>query len=146
MIPFSFTVTSHIVIIVSFSIIIFIFVTILALVKHKVHFFSFFLPDGVPTFLIPIFVPIEIFSYFSRSISLGVRLFANLMSGHALLKILAGFVVKMLQMSFFISIATTIPIVLLIVLTGLEIAVAIIQAYIFTMLTIMYLNDAINLH
>ena len=146
MIPFSFTVTSHLIVTVSFSVLIFIFVTILALSKHKLHFFSFFLPEGVPIFLIPLFVPIEFFSYCSRSISLGVRLFANLMSGHALLKILAGFVVQMLQASIILSLFSTLPIILLVALTGLEIIVALIQAYIFTMLTTMYLNDAIHLH
>ena len=146
MIPFSFTVTSHLIVTVAISAIIFIFVTILGLVNHKVHFFSFFLPEGVPTLLVPLFVPIEFFSYCSRSISLGVRLFANLMSGHTLLKILAGFVVQMIQTPIILSLFSTVPILLLILLTGLEIVVASIQAYIFTMLTTMYLNDAINLH
>ena len=146
MIPFSFTVTSHLIVTVSFSVTIFIFVTIIGILRHKLHFFSFFLPEGVPPLLIPLFVPIEFFSYCSRSISLGVRLFANLMSGHALLKILAGFAVQMLQASIVMSVFSTLPILLLVALTVLEVVVAIIQAYIFTILTIMYLNDAINLH
>jgi len=139
MIPFTFTVTSHIIVTFALAMVVFIGVTIIALVKHGMHFFSFFFPSGVPVVMAPILIPIEIISYLSRPISLSVRLFANMMAGHTMMKIFAGFVVAL-------GIAGVLPLAVLVALTGLEIGIAILQAYVFTILTCLYLNDALHLH
>jgi len=146
MIPYSFTITSHIVVTFGFSFTIFIAVTLIGLSKHGFHFFSFFVPAGAPKFLIPFLVIIEIVSYFSRAFSLGIRLFANMMSGHSLLKILAGFSFSMIQIGGIFYIVQLVPLVIVFIVTGLELGVALLQAYVFAVLTCMYLNDAINLH
>jgi len=138
--PYSFTVTSHIAITFAIALTIFAFVTILAIVKHGTKFFGFFLPHGTPKLLAPAMIVIEIFSYFSRPISLSVRLAANMIAGHVLLKVLAGFVVMMGAVWGFI------PIPFIVIMTGFEIFVAMLQAYIFTILTCVYLGDALNLH
>ena len=96
--------------------------------------------------LVPILVPIELVSYIFRVISLPVRLFANMMAGHTLLKVIAGFAWTMLNVNSFIFIAHFIPLIIIVLLVGLEISVALIQAYVFTILTCMYINDALNLH
>lgn len=146
MIPYSFTITSHIVVTFGFSFTIFIGVTLLGLSIHGLHFFSFFVPAGAPKFLIPFLVVIEIVSYLSRAFSLGIRLFANMMSGHSLLKILAGFSFSMIQIGGIYYIVQLAPLVIVFLVTGLELGVALLQAYVFSVLTCMYLNDAINLH
>ena len=128
------------------SITIFIAVTILALTKHKLAFFSFFVPTGCPLALVPLLTLVELVSYFARALSLGVRLLANLAAGHALLKILSTFLAKMFTSSIIIAIATLIPFTLFIAIIGLEIGVSIIQAYVFALLLCSYLKDAIELH
>lgn len=146
MIPYSFTVTSHFVVTFGLSVSIFIGVTIIGFQTHGLHFFSFFLPPGAPLALAPLLVVLELVSYSFRAISLGVRLFANMMAGHTLVKILAGFSWTMLSVGGVMYVASLIPMGVVFALTGLEIGVAILQAYVFTILTCIYLNDAIHLH
>ncbi|MFO0388793.1 MAG: F0F1 ATP synthase subunit A [Alphaproteobacteria bacterium] len=138
MIPTSFTVTSHIIITFAMAGIVFLGVTLIGFAKHGLHFFSLFLPKGTPWGMIPLMVTIELISYLSRPISLSIRLAGNMMAGHLLLKIMGGFVGA--------GIVGIFPFAFLLLFTGFEIFVACLQAYIFTLLTCIYLNDALNLH
>ncbi len=139
MIPYSFTVTSQIIVTFALASLVFIGVTILGFAKHKMHFFSFFVPPGAPIAMWPLLIPIEIISYLSRPISLSVRLFANMLAGHTLLKVIAGFIYSL---SFF----GILPLALVVALTGLEILIAFLQAYVFAILTCLYINDALHMH
>lgn len=139
MIPYSFTFTSHIVVTFAMAFFIFVGVTLIAIVKHKLHFLSLFMPPGVPIYMAPILVPIELISYLSRPVSLAVRLCANMLAGHTLLKVFAGFVISM-------GVAGVLPFAFVIALTGLEILIAFLQAFVFAILTCLYLNDALHLH
>ena len=139
MLPYSFTFTSHIIVTFALASIVFIGVTILAFVKHGMKFFSFFIIPGLPWYMLPILLPIEVISYLSRPISLSVRLFANMLAGHTLLKVFAGFVVTL-------GVAGFLPLAFIVALTGLEILIAFLQAYVFAILTCLYINDAIHLH
>ena len=139
MIPYSFTFTSHIAVTLTMALLIFIMVTLIAFFKHGMKFFSFFLPEGVPIILAPLMIAIEIISYFTRPFSLSVRLFANMMAGHTLLKVIGGFVVPLGIFGF-------VPVAGLVAVMGLEFLIAFLQAYIFTILTCIYINDAIHLH
>lgn len=145
-IPYSFTVMTSMIASLGLSVMIFIGVTLLGLQRHKLHFFSFFVPSGCPTALIPLLVPIEIISYLARAVSLGVRLFANMVSGHTLMKILSGFLAPLFTSGFFVSFLALIPFTVFIGIVGLEIAVSFIQAYVFCILTASYIKDAIDLH
>lgn len=138
MLPYSFTVTSHIAVTLSLALLVFILVTVLAFMKHGLHFLGFFVPKGVPPVMLLLLVPIEVLSYFIRPISLSVRLFANMTAGHTMLKVFGGFVVAM-------GVFGVVPLVLIVALTGLEILIACLQAYVFTVLTCLYLNDAIHM-
>ena len=145
MLPYSFTWTSHIIVTFAISFFIFILVTFIAIAKHGIFkFLGFFAPSGVPKAMLILLVPIEIISYLSRPVSLSVRLFANMMAGHTLLKVIGGFVFVLGANSFIIGGA--IPVAFLIALTGLEIVIAFLQAYVFAILTCLYINDAIHLH
>lgn len=147
MIPYSFTVTSHFIITLGLSFSIFIGITIVGFQRHGLHFLSFLLPAGVPLPLAPFLVLLELISYCFRALSLGIRLFANMMAGHSLVKILSGFAWTMLCMNdIFYFIGDLGPLFIVLALTGLELGVAILQAYVFTILICIYLNDAINLH
>lgn len=147
MIPYSFTVTSHFLITLALSFSIFIGITIVGFQKNGLHFLSFLLPAGVPLPLAPFLVLLELISYCFRALSLGIRLFANMMAGHSLVKILSGFAWTMLCMNdLFYFIGDLGPLFIVLALTGLELGVAILQAYVFTILICIYLNDAINLH
>ncbi len=139
MVPFSFTFTSHIIVTFAMAAIVFIGVTILAFAKHGTHFFSFFVPPGSPVWMWPLLIPIEVISYLSRPISLSVRLFANMLAGHTLLKVIAGFV-------FSLGVFGVLPLAVVVALTGLEILIAFLQAYVFTILTCLYIKDALELH
>jgi F-type H+-transporting ATPase subunit a len=139
MVPYSFTFTSHIVVTFALAFIIFVGVTILGFVKHGLHFFSFFVPPGTPLPMYPLLIPIEVISYLSRPISLSVRLFANMLAGHTLLKVIAGFV-------WALGVFGVLPLAFVVALTGLEILIACLQAYVFTILTCLYINDALHLH
>jgi len=140
MIPYSFAYTSHIIVTFSLAIVVFLCVTILGFVKHGLHFFRFFVPPGVSVIMWPLMIPIEIISYLSRPISLSVRLFANLTAGHTMLKVFAGFVVSLGIVGGFL------PLAFVIALSGLELLIAFLQAYVFTILTCFYINDAVHMH
>ena len=144
LLPYSFTFTSHIIVTFALAIVVFIGVTILGFVKHGMHFFSFFVPPGVPVAMWPLLIPIEIISYLSRPISLSVRLFANMLAGHTILKVIAGFVFGLGAITF--GIGGVLPLALLVALTGLEIVIAFLQAYVFAILTCLYTNDALHMH
>lgn len=146
MVPYSFTVTSHLIVTFGLSLSLFIGITIHGFQTHKLHFLSCLLPKGAPLALAPLLVVLELVSYCFRAVSLGVRLFANMMAGHTLVKILSGFAWSMLSFGGFVTLASTVPFAIVFALTGLEIGVACLQAYVFTILTAIYLNDAINLH
>jgi F-type H+-transporting ATPase subunit a len=146
MIPYSFTATSHMVVTFGLSVSLFLGITIVGFQRHGLHFFSFLLPKGAPLMLAPLLVVLELVSYSFRAISLGVRLFANMMAGHTLVKILSGFAWTMLSLGGMLSVAASIPCVIVFALTGLEIGVACLQAYVFTILVCIYLHDAIHLH
>ncbi|WP_341793495.1 MULTISPECIES: F0F1 ATP synthase subunit A [unclassified Rickettsia] len=140
MIPYGFTVTSHISITFVLAIMVFLTVTIVGFYNYGLHFLTVFLPRGTPLWLAPLMIIIELFTYLARPLSLSLRLAANMMAGHILLKVIAGFTVSLMIYLKFI------PIPLIVVLIGFEIFVAVLQAYIFTILSCVYLNDAINLH
>ena len=139
MIPYSFTFTSHIIVTFALASVVFVGVTILGFIKHRLHFFSFFVIPGLPWYMLPLLIPIETISYLSRPISLSVRLFANMLAGHTLLKVFAGFVVAL-------GVAGVFPLVFVVALIGLEILIAFLQAYVFAILTCLYINDALHLH
>jgi F-type H+-transporting ATPase subunit a len=147
MIPYSFTVTSHIIVTFAMALVVFIGVTIIGFAKHGPRFLSLFVPSGCPIWLLPLVVTIEVISYFVRPISLSVRLFANMMAGHTMLKVFAGFVISLASglgvVGGVIGIA---PILLIAALTGLEIGIAMLQAYVFALLSCIYLNDALHPH
>ncbi|MSQ87074.1 MAG: F0F1 ATP synthase subunit A [Alphaproteobacteria bacterium] len=140
LLPYSFTFTSHIVVNAVLALFIFVAVTIIGFSRHGLHYFSLFCPPGTPLPVAFVLVPIEIMSYFIRPVSLSLRLFANMLAGHVLLKVLAGFVIS-LGLGFGI-----VPFAAVFGVTLLEIMVAVIQAYVFALLSCIYLNDAINLH
>ena len=144
LIPYAFTWTSHIIVTFGFALIIFVGVTILGFIKHGLHFFSFFAPAGVPKVMWLLLIPIEVISYLSRPISLAVRLFANMLAGHTLLKVIAGFVFALGAISF--GVGGLLPLALLSALTGLELVIAFLQAYVFAILTCLYINDALHMH
>ena len=140
MLPYSFTFTSHIIVTFALAAIVFIGVTILGFAKHGMHFFSFFVIPGLPWYMLPLLIPIEVISYLSRPISLSVRLFANMLAGHTLIKVFAMFVITM---PFYSGV---LPLAFIVALTGLEILIAFLQAYVFAILTCLYINDALHLH
>ncbi len=145
-VPYNYALTTSLIVSLGLSITIWIGVTILGLYKHRVHFFSFFIPSGTPGILVPLLVLIEFISYVARAFSLGVRLFANLVAGHTLLKILSGLLTKLFTSGVIFFILTLIPFSIFVALCGLEIAVSIIQSYVWCILTCSYLKDAIDLH
>ena len=135
MIPYSFTPTSHLIITIYLSVTIMIAVTMIGLINNKIRFFNLFLPEGTPLALIPLLIPIELMSYLSRAFSLGIRLGANVTSGHSLLKIMSA-------MSY--KVGVILPMALLVPLIGLEIAIGILQAYLFIVLMSSYLNEVVR--
>jgi F-type H+-transporting ATPase subunit a len=147
LVPGTFTFTSHIIVTFGLALTVFVFVTLLGLIKHGFHFFTLFMPSGVPMALAPILIPIEILSYLSRPVSLSIRLFANMMAGHTMLKVFGGFSVllggALGGLGYTVGI---LPLVINIALVGFEILVAMLQAYVFTILTCLYIRDALELH
>jgi F-type H+-transporting ATPase subunit a len=139
MVPFTFAFTSHIIVTFALAFSVFVGVTLLAIWKHGFHFLTFFVPPGVSKALWPLLIPIELISYLSRPISLSVRLFANMLAGHTLLKVFAGFV-------FLLGFAGALPLAFVVALSGLEFLIAFLQAYVFAILTCLYINDALHLH
>lgn len=146
MIPYSFTITSQLAVTFTFGAVTFLGVNIVAAREHGLHFLSFFLPKDSPVALWPMLVGIELVSYGFRVISLSVRLFVNMMAGHALLKILAGFSWTMIGLGGIFYLLSAFPLIVVIALTGMELGIAVLQAYVWTVLVCIYLNDAINLH
>jgi F-type H+-transporting ATPase subunit a len=140
MMPYSFTVTSHIVVTFALAALVFVVVTGIGFARHGLGFLKLFKPEGLPLALVPIIVPIEVISFLIRPISLSVRLFANMMAGHTLLKVFAGFIVSLGMFGGIV------PLIATVAFTGLEFLVAFLQAMIFSVLTCIYLNDAINMH
>jgi F-type H+-transporting ATPase subunit a len=139
MMPYSFTYTSHIIVTFAMAAVVFIGVTVIGFMKHGLHFLSFFLPSGVPVIMAPLLIPIEILSYFTRPVSLALRLFANMTAGHTMLKVFAGFIAPLGALG-------VVPLALVVGLTGLEFIIAFLQAYVFTILSCVYLNDALHMH
>lgn len=139
LLPFGFTVTSQLIITFALAIIVFSIVIVFGFAMHGLKFLSLFMPKGTPIFIAPLMIIIELFSFFVRPISLSIRLAGNMIAGHVLLKVLGTFVLLM-------GIAGLFPLSFMVIMIGFELFVAILQAYIFTMLTCIYLNDAINLH
>jgi ATP synthase subunit 6 len=146
LVPYSFTITSHLIVTFALALMTFIGINLICIREHGMNFFSLFLPPGSGIYLAILLVPIELVSYIFRPISLSVRLFANMMAGHTLLKVIAGFAWSMMLAGGGLLIAHVVPLAILILLMGLELGVALIQAYVFTILTCIYLSDAINLH
>ncbi len=139
MVPYSFTYTSHIIVTFAMALVVFIGVTVVGFMKHGIRFLGFLMPTGIPVFMAPLIIPIEILSYFTRPVSLALRLFANMTAGHTMLKVFAGFV-------FALGVFGVVPLALVAALTGLEFIIAFLQAYVFTILTCVYLNDALHMH
>ena len=145
-VPYGFTITTSIMTAIGLSVLIFLGVTTLGLNIHGVHFFAYFIPSGTPLGLVPLLVLIELISYLARAVSLGVRLFSNMVAGHTLLKILSTFLAQLFTSGVIVAIVTIIPFAIFVALIGLEIAVSVIQAYVFCVLTSSYIRDAIELH
>jgi F-type H+-transporting ATPase subunit a len=144
MFPYFFTVTSQIVVTGALALAVILTVLVYGLGKHGFHFFKLFVPSGVPKILVPIIAFIEILSFVSRPISLSIRLFANMLAGHITLKVFAGFVVLLGSMGFVGILGAVLPLILTVAITALEFLVAALQAYVFAVLTCLYLNDAIH--
>jgi len=140
MLPYSFTVTSHIIVTFVLATFVFVGVTVIGFIKHGIKYLELFVPKGVPVILLPLIIVIEVISYLSRPVSLSVRLFANMMAGHTMLKVFGGFVISLGLLGGWLPLGFSVA------LTGLEILVAFLQAYVFAILTCIYLNDALNLH
>lgn len=146
LVPYSFTITSHLIVTFTLSFAVFIGVNIICIKIHKIEILSLFIPSNTSFGLALLLVPIEFIAYLFKPLSLGIRLFANLMAGHTLLKVIVGFSWSMLLLDDILSFFHVVPLLVLVILMGLELGVAMIQAYVFTILTCLYLNDSINLH
>lgn len=146
LIPYSFTVTSHLIVTLFISLSIFVGINIVCAKLHGIRMLSLFLPAGTSIFLAFLLVPIELISYVFKPISLSIRLFANMMAGHALLKVIAGFAYTLMGTGGLLFFLHYVPLLILLPLFGLELAVAVIQSFVFSVLICIYLNDSINLH
>jgi F-type H+-transporting ATPase subunit a len=143
-IPYTFTVTSHIIITVAFALLVFFTVLIYGFWKHGLHFFKVWVPSGIPVYILPLVTFIEVLSFLSRPVSHSVRLFANMLAGHITLKVFGGFVTMLGAFGFLGWLGSIIPLGLTVALTALELLVAVLQAYVFAILTCIYLSDAIH--
>jgi F-type H+-transporting ATPase subunit a len=146
LLPFSFTYTSHIAVTFSLALVVIVLVTVVALSIHGLHFFTYFFPAGAPKLLAPLIIPVEIISYLSRPVSLSIRLFANMVAGHVMFEVFASFIVMMAAAGTFGVLGAAGPLALNVVLVGFELLVAFLQAYVFSILTCIYLHDAVHLH
>ena len=144
MFPYFYTVTSQIIVTFFLAMVVILTVVIYGFYKHGLHFLKLFVPSGVPAILLPLVVAIEIISFLSRPISLSVRLFANMLAGHITLKVFSGFVVSLSALGTVGIAGAVLPLGMAVALTGLEFLVAFLQAYVFAVLTCMYLNDAVH--
>nr|YP_009739226.1 ATP synthase F0 subunit 6 [Palmaria decipiens]QIC19665.1 ATP synthase F0 subunit 6 [Palmaria decipiens] len=146
MVPYTFTATSHIVFTFGLALSIYIGINIIGIQTHGLKLFALFLPKGVPLIIVPLLVAIEFISYIVKVFTLSIRLFANMTSGHTLLKIIAGFAWTMLSAGGLMALLHVIPLAVLLALIGLELGIAGLQAYVFTLLTCIYLNDVLDMH
>ena len=144
MIPFFFTVTSHIIVTFALAMLVFVVVVGYGIYRNGFKFFKLFVPAGVPAYVLPIVVPIEIVSFISRPISHSVRLFANVLAGHITLKVFAGFIMSLGSLGVLGFLGASLPLIMTVAITALEFLVAALQAYVFAVLTAMYINDAIH--
>jgi F-type H+-transporting ATPase subunit a len=144
LIPYNFTVASHIIITVALALLVFLTVLVYGLWHNGVHFLNLFVPKGIPLWVLPLIVFIEVLSFLSRPVSHSVRLFANMLAGHITLKVFAGFVTLMGSVGIVGWVGATLPLAMTVLLTALELLVAFLQAYVFTILTCIYLNDALH--
>ncbi len=148
LIPFvgAFTPTSHIAVTFGLAAIVFVLVVVVGFARHGLHFFTLFLPEGTPLFVLPLVAAIEFLSFLSRPFTLAIRLFANMTAGHVLLKVFGGFIVALGSFEALPYVFGIIPLGVNIALTALELLIAVVQAYVFALLASIYLNDAVNLH
>jgi len=145
--PYFFTYTSHIAITAALAIMVIVLVTGVALATHGMKFFTYFFPDGAPKLLAPLIIPVEIISYLSRPVSLSIRLFANMVAGHVMFEVFASFMFMLVgALGAFGYIAAVGPLAINVILVGFELLVAFLQAYVFAILTCIYLHDAVHLH
>jgi len=140
LVPYSFSFTAQIIVTFALALFVFLFVTVLALILHRIRFFTFFFPPGAPIVMAPLLVPIEIISYLTRPVSLSLRLFANMLAGHTMLAVFAGFTVALGVFGFWLPLAFNVALI------ALELVINVLQAYVFAILTCLYLSDAIHLH
>ncbi|GAB4572812.1 MAG: F0F1 ATP synthase subunit A [Rhodothalassiaceae bacterium] len=145
LLPYAFTVTSHLAVTFAFAGAIFLATIIIGFFNHGTHFLALFVPKDTPIYLLPLIVIIEVISFLSRPVTHSVRLFANMTAGHILLKVFAGFVVSLLLAGGILSSIAVLPALMIVILNALELLVAVVQAYVFALLTCVYLNDAVNL-
>lgn len=143
-IPYTFTVTSHIIVTVSLALLVFLTVLVYGFSKHGLNFFKLFVPSGIPVYILPLVTFIEVLSFISRPVSHSVRLFANMLAGHITLKVFGGFVVMLGSLGLAGWVGAVLPLGMTVALTALELLVAFLQAYVFAILTCIYLNDAIH--
>lgn len=146
LLPYAFTYTSHIAVTFGLAAIVFVLITVVALALHGRKFFGYFFPEGAPLWLAPIIIPVEIVSYLSRPVSLSIRLFANMVAGHVMLKVFATFIVLLGGLGAIGPLVAVLPLSVNIALVGFEVLVAFLQAYVFAILTSIYLHDAVHLH
>jgi len=148
LIPFvgAFTPTSHIAVTLGLAVIVFALVVIVGFARHGLHFFTLFLPEGTPIFVLPLVAAIEFLSFLSRPFTLAIRLFANMTAGHVLLKVFGGFIVTLGSITALPVVLGIVPLTVNVALTALELLIAVVQAYVFALLASIYLNDAVNLH
>jgi F-type H+-transporting ATPase subunit a len=143
-IPYAFTVSSHLIVTAALAVLVFFTVLIYGFYRNGLKFLKLFVPSGVPIFILPLVVPIEVFSFFLRPISHSVRLFANMLAGHIALKVFASFIPLLAGLGIAGYFGAVLPFAMVIALTALELLVAFLQAYVFTILTVIYINDAIH--
>lgn len=146
LLPYAFTFTSHIAVTFALAAMVFVLITVVALALHGTKFFGYFFPEGAPVWLAPIIIPVEIVSYLSRPVSLSIRLFANMVAGHVMLKVFATFVVLLGGLGAVGPLVAVLPLTVNVALVGFEVLVAFLQAYVFAILTSIYLHDAVHLH
>jgi F-type H+-transporting ATPase subunit a len=144
LIPYNFTIASHIIVTAALALLVFFTVVIYGIWKNGLRFFKIFVPSGVSPFILPLVVPIEVFSFLIRPVSHSVRLFANMLAGHITLSVFAGFATMLSGLGALGWLGATLPLGLIIALTALELLVAFLQAYVFAILTCIYLNDALH--
>ena len=146
LVPYAFTYTSHLIVTATLALLVFVCVCVIGIARHGRHFFSLFVPPGVPWPMLPLIVPIEVLSFLIRPVTLSVRLFANMMAGHILLKVIAGFAVGFLALGVTGMALGILPTLFNVVLIGFELLIAFLQAYVFTILSCIYLKDTVELH